>query len=407
MLGCAAKATPRPATPVAGGGAAAAEPSKRFADGLAAMAQHDRAGDWNEASCAETLALLGAEPAPAASYDAGLVLSRCKREGEARARFEAALAKDPAFYRARAALALSIARDAGGLERAIGELTRAVRDARFGDAEALVALASLQMRRGSAVADEEGADDLARAQKNLHRALAIDDGSMPALNQLALVYLARARRAASASAGKKASVEALELAELICTQAIRKRPGWAPIHNTAGLVEVELGNLSQAAGQFDEARRLDPGLIEAQMNLAALNLNVRGFARAEEAYRAVLSRTPRDYDARLGLALAIRGQIDDESGPARTAEAAKELAEAERIAPDRPEAYFNEAILVSEYGPRFGPPGEASASLVRAKALFEQFLAKADGLPAYADARARAEERLRDIAQIRALGTSP
>ncbi len=269
-----------------------------------------------------------------------------------------------------------------------------------------MALAALQMRRGSAVADEEGPDDLARAQTNLHRALAVDDGSMPALNQLALVYLARARRAASASAGKKTSVEAIELAELICSQAIRKRPGWAPIHNTAGLVEVELGNLSRAAAEFDEARRLDPGLLEAQMNLAALNLRVRGFARAEEAYRAVLSRTPDDYDARLGLALAIRGQIDPQNGAERTAEAARELAAAKRIAPERPEAYFNEAILVSEYGPRFGPPGEASASLARAKALFEQFLAKADGLPAYADARVRAEERLRDIAQIAALGPS-
>ncbi len=409
VIGCAPGAIAPPAAPAVAG--PIPEPLRaRFADGLAAMAKHDKADDWTEASCGETLALLGAAgDTLAAGYDAGLVLRRCKKEGEARARFEAVLARDPGFFRARAALALGLAQEKGGLERAIGELERAVRDARFGDAEALVALATLQMRRGSAVADEEGADDLARAQRNLHRALAIDDRSMPALNQLALVHLTRARRAGGPkpTAGKKASVEALEMAALICAQAIRKNGRWAPIHNTAGLVEVELGNLSRAAAEFDDARRLDPALLEAQMNLAALNLAVRGFARAEEAYRAVLARAPDDYDARLGLALALRAQIDDATGPARAAEAAREIAAAKRIAPERPEAYFNEAILVQEYGPRYGELGEASASLARAKGLFEQFLAKADGLPAYAEARGRAEERLRDIAQISALGAAP
>src|SRR5262249_52778111 len=161
----------------------------------------------------------------------------------------------------------------------------------------------------NAVADDDGADDLERAKKNLHRALAIDDGSMKALNQLALLHLDRARRAA----GKKAVTQALELAALICSQAMKKNPRWAPIHNTAGLLEADLADPTRAAAAFDEARRLDPRFVEAHMNLAALNLHVRGFARAEEAYRAVLALRPNDYDARLGLALAIRGQIDGAS----------------------------------------------------------------------------------------------
>ncbi len=152
------------------------------------------------------------------------------------------------------------------------------------------------------------------------------------------------------------------MAALVCSQAIAKNPRWAPLHNTAGLIEVELGNLSRAAASFDEARRLDPGLVEAQMNLAALNLQVRGFARAEEAYRAVLALRPDDYDARVGLALAIRGQIDAASEPERVKAATKELEEAKRLAPERPEAYFNQAILVQEYGGRTGAPGEALAN---------------------------------------------
>ncbi|MCP6726183.1 hypothetical protein NL526_29415, partial [Klebsiella pneumoniae] len=76
--------------------------------------------------------------------------------------------------------------------------------------------------------------------------------------------------------------------------------------------------------------------------------------------------------------------------------ASKEIAAAKKIAPDRPEAYFNEAILVQEYGARGAPPTETLATLAKAKALYEQFLAKADGA-SFADSRERAKERLRDL----------
>jgi hypothetical protein len=293
------------------------------------------------------------------------------------------------------------AAEGGNLDGAITELRKAVIESRFTSVEAQVALATLQMKRRNATADDDGADDLDRARKNLHRALAIDDTSMPALNQLALLHLAHARRAAAPRAeGKKAATQALELAALVTAQAIRKNPRWAPVHNTAGLVEVELGNLSRAAASFDEARRLDPRLIEAQMNVAALNLQVRGFARAEEAYRAVLALRPDDYDARVGLALALRGQIDAANEPAQVAAATQELERAKQLAPDRPEAYFNQAILVQEYGGRSGKAGEALASLAKAKGLYEQFIAKADGAPAFADAKERAKDRLKDIQQM-------
>jgi Tfp pilus assembly protein PilF len=371
------------------------------------MARHERAGDWTEASCKETVDLLLAGTAAhdaAARYDAGLVQRRCHHDAEAKALFEAAVAQDPRFYPARAALALAAAEERGGLDRAIGELTTIVRETRFANADTLVSLATLQLRRGNAAADDEGTDDLDRARRNLHRALAIDDADMPALNQMALVHLEQARRhtrAADAKGeGKKAATQALELAALICSQGIAKSPRWAPIHNTLGLVEVELGNLSRAAAAFDDARHLDPHLLEAQMNVAALNLQVRGFARAEEAYRAVLAQKPEDYDAHVGLALAIRGQIDEASEPARVAAAAAELEHAKKIAPDRPEAYFNQAILVQEYGGRTGKSTDTLASLARAKELYQQFIAKADGAPVYADARDRARERLKDIQQM-------
>lgn len=400
-MGCLAEARPLAAVPE--GPPVVSRPDQEtFARGLAEMARHERAGDWSDASCRETVALLLAGKAsPAATYDAGLVLRRCQREGEAKALFEAAVARDPRFYPARAALALGAASEPGGLDRAIGELSTIVRETRFSSADTLVSLATLQMRRAGTAADDQGADDFDRARSNLHRALAIDDANMSALNQMALLHLEHARRAAKPRAeGKKATTQALELAALVCAQAIKKSPRWAPVHNTAGLVEVELGNLSRAAAFFDEARRLDPRLVEAQMNLAALNLQVRGFARAEEAYRAVLAIRTGDYDARVGLALAIRGQIDEPSEAARVTAATQELERAKQIAPDRPEAYFNQAILVQEYGARSGKPGEALANLARARGLYEQFIVKADGAPAFTEARERARERLKDIQQM-------
>ena len=102
---------------------------------------------------------------------------------------------------------------------------------------------------------------------------------MPALNQLAIYYLDVSKRGA---AGKKIDRQALELAALVCSQAIRKEPRYAPVHNTAGLVEAELGNLSRAVSEFNEARRLDPSFFEAHMNSAAVNLRFRGFKNGSD-----------------------------------------------------------------------------------------------------------------------------
>lgn len=380
--------------------------AQRFAEGLAAMARHDRDGDWTEARCKDTAALFlearaGGGAAP--SYNAGLAYQRCKLDRDARSAFREALEKAPAFPPARAALALYDG-EAGGpaRDRAITELQAIVVESRFSNVDALVRLATLQIQRGGGAADADGADDFERAKRNLHRALSIDDGFMPALNQLAIHHLEAARRGARArgAQGKKGDVQALDLAALVCAQAIRKNGKYAPIHNTAGLVDVELGNLSRAAASFDAARRLDPAFFEAHLNYAAVNLAFRGFAQAEEAYRAALAVRDRDYDARLGLALAIRGQIDAGSADDRVAAALKELRAAQQIAPDRPEAYYNEAILAQEYGGRAGGKAALEA-LDRASALFQTFLTKAGQAPELAEARKRAADRMQEIAQVR------
>jgi tetratricopeptide (TPR) repeat protein len=165
------------------------------------------------------------------------------------------------------------------------------------------------------------------------------------------------------------------------------------------MINVELANLNSAVQSFNTARKLDPDFYEAQMNFAAVNLQFRGFQQAEEAYRAAIKMRPQDYDAHLGLALALRGQIDDTNFDKMVTAASAELEAAKKIAPDRAETYYNDAILTQEYKAKSGGK-EAEGALNQAKSLFGQFIQKAGASNEFADAVKRAKERITEIDQI-------
>ena len=76
-----------------------------------------------------------------------------------------------------------------------------------------------------------------------------------------------------------------------------------------------------------------------------------------------------------------------------------ELAKAKQIAPDRPETYYNEAILTQEYKAKSG--GKSSeGELLNAKKLFSDFISKASGGTEFADAVKRSKDRMAEIDQI-------
>lgn len=393
--------------------------ANKFNAGLEALAQHDKANDWSDAICTSTAQLFldaakeqGDKQFNEALYDAGLAYQRCKKTAEAKAQFESILSKDPKFHRAKVQMALYAFGDSGqkNVDEAIAKIREAaVVDAQFKNVEALVNLGMLYIKRNNKVSDQDGPNDLARAKRFIQSALALDDGYMPAFNQLAILYLETAKLAAgrdtkrkiamAGSKGKKVNTQALELAALVCSQAIRKNARYAPIHNTAGMISVELGNLNAAVSSFDTARRLDPNFYEAQMNYAAVNLQFRGFDQATEAYRAALKIKPNDYDGHLGLALALRGATDDSNFDKNVKEASEELAKAKQLAPERPETYYNEAILTQEYKAKSGGSG-SEAELLNAKKLFDEFIHKAGSAAEYADAVKRSKDRMSEIAQI-------
>jgi tetratricopeptide (TPR) repeat protein len=389
-----------------------------FKTALDAFIAHDKAGDWNDAACTDVASRFQSAAReqksgkfPEATFNAGLAYQRCGKDKEARAAFQQAITDDPKFHHARVQLALYQFKADGNLDAAIGALQQAVLDAQFQNVPALVNLATFQMQRDGASGSSDCKDDMECAKKNLQRALAIDDGYMPAFNQLALYYFKQAKKragavktkkgreiATNAALAKRADVQQLELAALVCGQAVRKNPSYAPIHNTAGLIQNELGQVNGAVAEFANAAKLDPRFFEAQMNYAFVNLSFRGFENAEQALRKAIAMQPNDYDAHLGLALALRGQINDANFDAQLAAVNAELETCKKLDPARPDAYYNLGILTQEYKAKSGmDKAKTIAALKEAKAIFADFLGKASGKPEYDGAAKRAKERMQDI----------
>ena len=385
----------------------------KFETALDAFIGYDKKQNWTSDTCEEVAGLFkvaGIEqhdatnrPFPEAIYNAGLAHQRCGDDEKARERFEAALEADPSFHRAKAQLALYQFQQTKDLDSAIASLDTVIRDAKFQNAEGLVALASLQMERGN------GEEDLQAAKLNLQRALAINDGFMPAFNQLAIYYLEQAKAKASGgeskarrrglvvsgAKGTDVNAQQLDLAALVASQAMQKNPFYAPIHNTAGLIQAELKNYNSAVQSFGKARKLDPTFFEAHMNYAAVNLSFRGFAEAEDAYKAALKLKPDTFEAHLGLALAIRGQMEI-GNEKLLKEAEKHIAKARELEPTRPEPYYNEAILVQEFKAKGASEEESVKQLLAAANIYDDFVNRAGGEPAYEAAVKRAKDRAQD-----------
>lgn len=395
-----------------------------FQTALDAFVKQDSTGSWTPDSCTTVAAGFSealsqqakdkGDPIPEAHYNAGLAFQRCSLAAQAKLSFEAAYQLDKNFHRARAQLVLYQFKETGDLDQAIVQLDQIIRDAQFQNAGGLVALASLQMMRSAPHAGTNCENDLDCAQLNLQRALALDDSFMPAFNQLALYYLEQARGdtakqrdnlVVASSVTTRLNKQRLDLASLVASQALQKNPNYAPIHNTIGLIQVELGNYNGAVKAFSKARSLNPNLFESQMNYAAVNLSFRGFGEAESAYNAALSLRPQTYEAHLGLALALRGLITDANREKNLAEAQIHLDEAKRLHPNRAEAYYNEAILTEEFRAKQAGAGKEQVAMWKeqiavfrqAAAQYQAFVDRAEGEVRFQDAVRVAKSRIDDI----------
>jgi tetratricopeptide (TPR) repeat protein len=194
------------------------------------------------------------------------------------------------------------------------------------------------------------------------------------------------------------SAGVLGLAMLVCREASEMDPTYAPIHNTAGLVQLGLGDVSAALEEFATAVKLDPSLFEAHLNLAAERLAIRDFAGAEEAYRHAVALRANDYDAHLGLAVARRGRLDAGASakPADVDQVLAELEVCKRLAEDRPEAYYNSGLLLADLARWSSGDMEKAGRARAASAAFEMFLTK-PLQPGHDEQRRRAHEAIEDL----------
>jgi len=466
------------------------EAADAFGAAISDFKKHEEARDWDDASCNSVSgAFLAAGKAqggkfPAAHYNAGIVILRCGREDQASTEFETALAEkrelaaassdpkvknDPEFHQVWVQKALIRYRK--GDVPGIGEAIQTIMDKGFDpdgsqNVEAFVNLGMLYRERWTkdttnkerTTKDKFGLeDDLARAQFWLQNALSINDAFMPAYNQLALYYLDKARAVGLKNSklmkfGKeakeieeakkkgtykvKADLQTLELGLLVSEEASRRDPNYAGIWNTQGLILMEMDRTGSATKAFKNATDKDAKFFEAWMNYSAINLQFRGYAEASKGYTAAMGIRPKDYEAKLGYAVATRGQLDfhlttkqsmerklsectdpEKSGTPACAEAnskfpgqikeheAKFLSfykgaiaayqDAQGVDGSRPEAFFDKALLVEKYKQKAGEANTIE-SYKEAEKLYTEVAQKFGGQPKYeklvADSKSRAEE---------------
>lgn len=353
-----------------GGDAVSEAAHNAWQQALAFFNEHERSG-WDGGSCDDAASKF--EDAnerqgnrfAEALYMAGLSHQRCNEREEALAFYNRALAVNEHFCKARVAIGVDqVAQNAGDAARQTFQ--RAIRDD-IACTEGYVNLAMLQRATGQAA-------QLTEAIQNLRRALAVNSTYLPALNEMALIYYSQSN----------ADPQRLDLAAVVCRQAQLINRDYAPIYNTWGLINMKKGNINEAIRLFSRAAELDRNNFEAQMNLGQITLSFRGYEDAQRSFARAVELQARNYDAHIGLGMALRGLN-------RLDEAQREYEAAQGIDGNRPEAFFNLAILAYSYR------GGAIDQLRRAKEFFNQFLAKAGSNAAYADdvqdVRRRCEQR--------------
>lgn len=338
---------------------------ERFAEAERDGWTDDRCRATSEAFAWPALHATAARSADAHFMD-GLVRQRCGDPAGAARAYQRAISVQPSACRPRVAIGVLL--DEGDhVDEAVAAFREAIRlDPRCGPA--YTNLGALHRRAGRL-------DD---ALVDLRRGLAVDADDVVALNEMALALLARA----------SADSRALDLAGVVCRQAQLIDPAFAPLYNTWALVDVRAGRLTTALAKLRRAVELDPRLFAAHMNLGSVTLSYRGYEDARAAFTAALELREDDYDALVGLGVALRGLGD----PAAALEAYER---ARRAIPARPEAYFNLGLLHQDH------LGGGLEALAEAERQLRAFLERADGAPAYADPIAQARTRLRNIALTR------
>lgn len=289
-----------------------------------------------------------------AAYNIGVIYRNCKMMNEAKETFNGMLKKYPQHQLAMTHLAVMELEN--GNEQRAEELLRKAVGAGQSSLEAVPAYvnaATLLRLRGK---KNKSDDSFKKAEMNLRRALAIESKYMPALYQLAMLYLDQAVT--------KNKSSFLTLALLVCSQGIKLNPEYGPIYHVYGMVLLQKNRLVDALKAFETAFQKDSNLFASYMNFGAINLNFRGYQEAKAAFEKAIVLDPKSYEAHIGLGVALRG-LGDYTG------AKAEYKKASTIDPKRTDYIFNVGVLEMDYLNDGSVEGYK-----KAKAVFQKFLGK-------------------------------
>jgi Flp pilus assembly protein TadD len=129
-------------------------------------------------------------------------------------------------------------------------------------------------------------------------------------------------------------------------------------HVAMGRLQERRGEREAAAASYATALRMDPRLLPARLDLAALDRRMQRDGEAERVLREGLGLTPAQGELHYALGLLLAGQR-------RLPEAADALAEAVRRLPDSARVHYNHGVALEH----LGRLADAERALQRAVAL--------------------------------------
>jgi tetratricopeptide (TPR) repeat protein len=363
-----------------------------FEAALARLESNHRAGAWDAEACTAIpeeflkVARTGTLAGPA-HFNAAVSFQRCGREAKACDSYRAALAADPALVPARTPVAVCDALDKGPaqIRVALGSLSGAQ------SASELATRAGLSLMLYAAEANAPA--HLRSARQDIEKALAAEPNHPAALNQHVMAILLEVR---NVGPQQHAPYPALVEAAAICEHGIRGHASYAPLYLTAGLVALQDKKHGKATVMFDKARTLAPEFAQAHYEFGASSLAARHFEAARSGFAEALRLRPNHYDACLGLTTASRGLL---SSPESIAAADKVADACTKLAPERPEAWLNRALLLSRAAALATDAKVALDTLRAAIEAHETFLKKAGSAPAFAQGVNLAREDLDNCKQ--------
>ncbi len=237
------------------------------------------------------------------------------------------------------------------------------------------------------------------AEKSSQTVLALDSGNQTAYENLARIYYDR---------GHRQDKSYLVLANLVVTQGTRvlKAQGRESpeLYNIQGLLLLEREDQVSALKAFKEATRVEPGHVEANLNIGFISIRFRSYATAEKAFQVALkdARQAKNTEAHLALGVAQRGLK-------KFKEAEASYITALRLDAADPRPLFNLGVLYQDHiGTQDGVDDQQNTKIITvARGHYTRFIAVASPDKKWTHEVLLAKDRIATIDEtIRFVGVS-